>query len=52
MYEIIYDYDNEYDTERNIMETFTGDWFELQDYIKQMKANGCYNISASAVGDW
>ena len=51
MYEIIYDYDREYDTEHNIRETFYGDWFELQAYIKKMKESGCYNISATAVGD-
>lgn len=48
-YEIIYDYDNEFGTERNCIETFDGDWYELQEYIKAMKDNGCYNISATAI---
>ncbi len=45
MYKIIYDrcdpYGNE---ERNISEWFNGNWFELQDHIRVMKTNGCYNI--------
>ena len=48
-YEIIYDYDNGvlgegYFEEKNLREEFTGSWDELQDYIKSMKQNGCYNI--------
>lgn len=57
-YEIIYDYDNsalDYDggyfEEKNIREEFTGSWDELQDYIKSMKKNGCYNIDAVALYD-
>lgn len=50
MYEIIYDYTDESGYEfRNIMETFEGTWTELQDYIKQMKENGCYNIDANSL---
>ena len=45
IYEIIYDYDDE----RNICETFEGDWGELQDYIKTMRKQGCYNISANCI---
>lgn len=48
-YEIIYDYDNEFYTEYNCVETFEGDWDKLQEYIKTMKSNGCYNISATAI---
>ena len=50
IYEIIYDYCGEegYE-EQNIQERFSGGWSELQDYIRQMKENGCYNISATAV---
>lgn len=49
MFEIIYDYSNEYSDEKNIRETFEGEWSELQEYIKKMKADGCYNISATYV---
>lgn len=42
MYLIIYDYKDE----RNIRETFYGSWSELQNYIKRMLKNGCYNIDA------
>ena len=45
-YVIFYDYDNGYDTERNIREEFTGTWSALQDYIKKMREQGCYNIDA------
>ena len=44
-YSIIYDYDDE----RNITEEFDGVHTELLDYIKQMRENGCYNISATAL---
>ena len=37
--------------EKNIHEEFCGSWDELQDYIKAMKENGCYNISATALPD-
>lgn len=46
-YEIIYDWCGEESEERNLKETFTGNWFELQDHIKQMRKNGCYNIDAT-----
>lgn len=52
VYEITYDYSNEYDTERNITETFEGTWTELQEYIKQMKRNGCFNIYAAHCYDY
>ena len=45
MYELIYDYEDEH----NIHETLEGDWMELQDYIKRMRENGCYNIDATAI---
>lgn len=51
-YEIIYDFSNDYTDERNISEMFEGSWQELQEYIKQMKQNGCYNISATALYDY
>lgn len=44
-YEIIYDYDDECGTTTtNITEEFIGDWLTLQDYIKTMMSQGCYNI--------
>ena len=45
MYEIIYDYEDE----KNIRETFEGDWTALQEYITKMKENGCYNIDAASI---
>lgn len=51
-YEIIYDFSDDYTDERNISERFEGSWSELQEYIKQMKQNGCYNISATALYDY
>ena len=51
MYELIYDYCDDYSDEHNIYEVFDGSWTELQDYIKQMKANGCYAISATYIGN-
>lgn len=49
MYEIVYDYCGEFTEEKNLTETFEGSWTELQDYIKKMKKNGCYNIDATAI---
>ena len=49
VYAIIYDFSNDYTDERNISERFEGSWQELQEYIKQMKENGCYNIEATAI---
>lgn len=51
VYDIIYDYSDDYSDERNIRETFCGSWTELQDYIKNMRRNGCYNIYAACVDD-
>ncbi len=48
-YEIIYDFCDEFSDEHGIVESFTGDWHELQEEIKQMRANGCYNITATAL---
>lgn len=50
MYEIIYDFTDDCGYEnRNITETFEGSWTELQNCIKSMKENGCYNIYAAAI---
>lgn len=52
VYEILYDYDDESgETYKNNSETFEGTWSDLQDYIKQMRQNGCYNIDANEVYD-
>ena len=49
-YEIIYDYTDEggYESLNNV-EYFYGTWNELQAYIKIMKRQDCYNITATAV---
>lgn len=50
MYEIIYDYCDECGYEElNIREEFEGSWDELQSYLKQMKRQGCYHISATYI---
>lgn len=49
MYEIVYDYDDGWNEYRDNVETFEGSWSELQDHIKQMRRNGCYNIYATSV---
>ena len=50
MYDIIYDYTDDSGYEcRNNVETFEGSWFELQNHIRQMRRNGCYNIVATSV---
>lgn len=46
-YEIIFDYDGEWTSECNLVETFDGSWDGLQDHIKEMRENGCSNITAS-----
>jgi hypothetical protein len=46
-YEIIYDYEDSI----NLQETFEGTWHELQEEIKSMKKEGCYNIDATAVSE-
>lgn len=47
---IYYDYTDDYGYECcNCQDVFYGDWFELQEYIKTMRRNGCYNIDAVAV---
>lgn len=45
MYKITYDYEDEH----NIQEIFEGDWHELQNYIRGMRQDGCYNIDASFI---
>ena len=52
VYRIVYDYTDEEGYEsRDIEEEFEGTWSELQDYIKQMRRNGCYHIDASFLYD-
>lgn len=59
-YEIYYDYchTEEYDgewytsEERNCVETFYGDWSQLQDHLKIMREHGDYsNIYATCVSE-
>jgi len=50
-YTIVYDFCGDFSDEYGIVETFTGTWDELQDYIKQLRKSGAYNIEANAVGD-
>jgi hypothetical protein len=52
VYRIVYDYTDEEGYEsRDIEEEFEGTWSELQDYIKQMRRNGCYHIDANCISD-
>ncbi len=45
-YEIVYDFTESDGYEcRNIREDYTGTWMQLQEYIKVLRKNGCYNIS-------
>jgi len=50
VYEIVYDYDDGWSESRNNVETFEGSWLDLQDHIKYMRRNGCYNITAESIG--
>lgn len=50
-YEVIYDECDDWGEYCGIAVLFDGTWAGLQDYIKQLKAAGCYNISASALYD-
>lgn len=58
LYSIMYDYDYDDDmekggvyTSKNNEEHFRGSWSDLQDYLKQMRKQGCYNIDANEIGD-
>lgn len=56
LYEIVYDWcgsSDEFDSGEasNCFEEFVGTWTELQDYIREMKKNGCYNIVATFIND-
>ena len=51
-YEIIFDFDDGWTTEFALSEIFEGTWTELQEYLKQMKKWGCYNISASLLYEY
>ena len=46
-YIIIYDYEDCI----NCQESFEGSWQELQEEIKSMKKEGCYNIDATAISE-
>lgn len=45
-YEIIYSID---EINANLSDIFKGTWTELQERIKRMKNNGCYNIEATCI---
>lgn len=47
-YEIRYDYcsDEGYE-EKDIIEEFEGEYQDLQDYLKEMREQGCYHIQVS-----
>lgn len=47
MYEIMYDVD---DDTRNVTETFEGSYDEMRQYLRDLRADGCYNITASWIG--
>lgn len=51
VYSIIYDFDDEWAGTGTTEEEFEGTWLELQDYIKQLKKNGCYHIDATCISD-
>ena len=49
-YEIIFDVSDGFNYEElNIRELFIGSWLDLQDYLKQMRLDGCYNITANCI---
>lgn len=51
MYEIHYYYDDEWAGTVSQTETFEGSWDELQDYVQELRASGCYDIIAAHVWD-
>lgn len=46
-YQLVYDCDDAI----NCMDEFDGSWNELQDEIKAMRRQGCYNIQAACIGE-
>lgn len=56
MYKIIYDLGYEccgqWIEEFYLVEIFTGTHIELMEHIKDMRNNGCYNISATCVNEY
>lgn len=48
-YEVIYDYDNGYDEEKDILEEFEGTYLDLQNFIKYLKKSGAYHINATSI---
>ena len=52
VYVIAYDEYDEWAGECcNLEIDFEGTWLELQQYIKDMRKGGCYNISATCISD-
>ena len=48
-YEIIYDYCDEWSETCNIVDYFDGSFNELQEYLKSLRKNDCYNITWSYI---
>ena len=49
-YEIVYDFCGEdYSEEYGCTDYYEGSWLGLQAYIKSMRRDGCYNITAACV---
>lgn len=50
LFEIVYDYSDEYTTETNIHEKiYCESWGELSVVMRQMRKDGCYNIAAMCI---
>jgi len=46
--------EHDYDTyeEKNLEEIFEGSWDEMQDYLVQMRVNGCYHIDVHEIYEY
>ena len=51
VYEIIYDYSNEFEDWYNCVEEFEGTWEQLMEYKRKIIENGCYHISIGCIAD-
>ena len=49
MYEIIYDKDDGWSVQEELVEVFRGSRAKLRAHIRQMEKNGCYNITATVI---
>lgn len=48
IYDICYEIDGIWIEDSNIVEEFNGTYHEMREYLKEMKQNGCYNISCES----